>query len=90
MAAYPNPARDGYVTLRYRLEASRNVIFRVFDARGREVCYRDISDLPVQPDFNEYGWNLSDNTGHPVAGGVYWVTLEIEGERSVRKVTVLP
>lgn len=90
MAAYPNPAQEGYVILRYRLSAAGKVVFRVFDARGREILCRDISGYPVQPDFNEFGWDLRDGDGADVPAGIYWVTLEIQGARSVRKVTVLP
>lgn len=89
-AAYPNPAREGYVTLRYRLAEASEVIFRVFDARGREILSRDISEFPVQPDFNEYGWDLRDRDGIRVPAGVYWATLETQGNRSVVKVTILP
>ena len=89
-AAFPNPAREGYVTLRYRLAEPTEVIFRVFDARGREIINQDISEYPVQPDFNEFGWDLRNEEGIRVPAGIYWLTLEIQGSRSVRKVTIIP
>lgn len=87
--AYPNPSLDHYVYLRFHLEETSPVVVRIFDAKGREVAYRDLGQVQPDPGFNEYVWNEKDNSGALVAAGIYWATMEIQGVRSVLKITVL-
>ena len=87
--AYPNPSIDHYVYLRYHLEETSAVVVRIYDAKGREVAYRDLGQVQPDPGFNEYVWNEKDDSGALVAAGIYWATMEIKGFRSVLKITVL-
>ena len=80
---------DNYVYLRYRLSAAAQVVVRILDARGREVTQRDLGLVIPEVGFNEYVWNHRDNHGAMVAAGVYWATMEIDGSRSVIKITVV-
>ncbi|MCP4291298.1 MAG: hypothetical protein GY780_05625 [bacterium] len=87
--AYPNPSRDHYVYLRYRLDDTANVVFRFFDARGREVARRNLGSISPEVGFNEYVWDEKDNRGALVSSGVYWATMEIDGKRSVLKISIV-
>jgi len=87
--AYPNPSLDHYVYLRFHLEETSSVVVRIFDARGREVAERDLGEVHPDLGFNEYVWDEKNNAGALVADGVYWATMEINGNRSVMKITVL-
>ncbi len=87
--AYPNPALDNYVYLRYRLAGTAPVVVRIMNARGLEVARRDLGQVSPEVGFNEYVWDLKDNRGAMVASGVYWATMEISGVRSVTKITVI-
>ena len=91
VSAYPNPAFS-YVTIAYRLESAAPVTLRIYDVRGRELYRRDLGVVtpPVNPDEPaEFGWNLAERNGGRVASGVYWATVEIDGNRTVGKFTVV-
>jgi aminopeptidase N len=84
---YPNPAQDDRATLRFRLDAPARVVVAIYDARGALVHRDDVTVAP-DGDYGIYAWNCRRD-GARVASGVYWATVEIAGERSVRKFTVL-
>lgn len=88
IGAYPNPSSDGYVQLRYLLTEPASVRLRVYDARGREVAAADLGQVLPEAGFNETAWNQRDQAGRPVASGVYWVALEVDGRRSLRRITI--
>ncbi len=87
--AYPNPSLDHYVYLRFRMEEEAPVTVRIFNARGATVAFRDLGTVQPELGFNEYVWDEKDNSGALVASGVYWAALNINGNRSVKKITVL-
>jgi aminopeptidase N len=89
ISAYPNPSANRYVYLRFKMVEAAAVVLRVYDARGREVALRELGQVLPRPGYNEYVWDEKDNRGHLVASGVYWVTMEIAGQRSVRKIAVI-
>ncbi len=91
---YPNPSAGGYIKFGYKLEQSARVEVRVMDSMGRQVYYHDLGTVqPVSGEDeyggNEYAWNVQTVSGARVASGIYWVTLEIAGQRSVSKFSVL-
>ncbi|MCK9995011.1 MAG: hypothetical protein KAH56_01890 [Candidatus Krumholzibacteria bacterium] len=91
---YPNPSAGGYIKFGYKLEQSARVEVRVMDSMGRQVFYHDLGTVqPVSGEDeyggNEYAWNVQTVSGARVASGIYWVTLEIAGQRSVSKFSVL-
>jgi hypothetical protein len=68
------------------------VTLRIYDVRGREVYRRDLGVVtpPADPDEPaEFGWNLAELNGGRVASGVYWATVEIDGNTTVGKFTVV-
>ena len=85
---YPNPAR-GYAYIRYHLDAEAAVRVRIYDAYGHEVYLHDLGRVLPDSGFNETVWDLRDGRDAAVASGVYWVTVEIDGQRSVRKMAVI-
>ena len=60
-----------------------------YDARGRLVDHRDLGVVDPDAGFNELVWEARGPGGRRVPSGVYWAALEIDGERSVRKFTLL-
>jgi len=85
---YPNPARDDRATLRFRLAAPTRVQVAIYDARGALVHRADLDSVTPAGEYAQYSWDCHRD-GARVASGVYWATVEIAGERSVRKFTVL-
>jgi aminopeptidase N len=86
---YPNPSRGGYVVFRYSLAQTGTVVVRILDAYGRQVFHHDLGAVDPDPDGNEYGWNVRTVGGARVASGIYWVALEIDGQRHVSKFAVV-
>jgi aminopeptidase N len=84
---YPNPARDDWVVFGYELDATSSVEVAVYDVRGRRVFQRDLGRVTPVAQGNEFAWDPT--SGGRVASGVYWAAITIDGERSVRKFTIL-
>jgi hypothetical protein len=85
----PNPARRGG-TLRLRWTSSDDMqtSLAVFDARGRLVRAWTRTLLP--PGEHAFEWNLRDGEGRAVSAGSYYVRLDAEGDRQVRRIVVAP
>jgi aminopeptidase N len=86
---YPNPATDGTVTLRYSIDSPSRIVLKILDMRGRQIDRRDLGVVDPEAAFNELVWEAHAPDGRRVPSGVYWAALEIDGERSVRKFTLL-
>jgi aminopeptidase N len=86
---YPNPSAGNYVNFGYKLNQPSQVIVNVMDAMGREVFHRDLGTVSPDPVVNNYGWNVQTVNGAKVASGIYWVALEIGGQRYVSKFSVV-
>jgi hypothetical protein len=88
------PRRGGrHLELRFTLPAPGAARLRIYDAAGRLV--RTLLDRP-HLSWGTHGvhWDLRDEGGNAVAGGVYFCALETrqstgEGHRLVRKVSVV-
>jgi len=89
VTAYPNPSVDGYVQLSFRLDFPANITLEIFDARGALVTVQDLGWVSPESSGNEAVWDQEDQSGRPVAAGTYWARLDIGGQYSVTKFTVL-
>ncbi len=72
----PNPAA-GEVMIELRLAAGGHASLHVHDVHGRLV--RTLLEAPVQAGARALSWDCIDESGHPVAPGVYWVRLAAGG-----------
>jgi aminopeptidase N len=86
---YPNPSAGGYVTFGYRLAQPSRVEVRVMDSMGRQVFHEDLGTVTPDLEGNEYGWDVLTVSGARVPSGIYWVALEISGQRYVSKFSVV-
>jgi hypothetical protein len=85
--AYPNPFNPR-VTLAFELAKPGTVRLGVFDIRGRLV--REIvSGEFLNPGHFERQWNGIDQSGQPVAGGLYFYRLETSGYVATKKMVLL-
>jgi YVTN family beta-propeller protein len=87
-AAFPNPFEDR-TSLRFSLESNvRRVLVEVYDVQGRKV--RTLMDGPMTRGTHVVGWDSRDESGAPVAAGVYFARYSVDGrELAGRKMTVL-
>ena len=78
----PNPM-SGTTRIEYDLAAEGRVRLRVFDVAGRRV--RTLVDGPRPAGRHATQWDGRDEGGVAVASGVYFYELDVEGQRSTRR-----
>ncbi len=82
----PNPVRaQAFVS--FGLVRDSRARLTVHDVTGRLVA--EIQDGPLPAGEHRVLWSGADDGGRPVAAGIYFVVLEIDGRRSFDKVTLL-
>jgi photosystem II stability/assembly factor-like uncharacterized protein len=96
-AAPPRPAPDLMVSpnpfypatiIRFVVPAGgRRVDLVAFDAAGRRV--RTLIARPLGPGLRTVTWDGRTDGGTEVAGGIYFLRLDVEGEVRTKRVTVL-
>jgi hypothetical protein len=59
----------------------------VYDLAGRRVA--KLFEGPLAAGPQRLAWNGADDSGRPVAAGIYWVRVEEGGERAMRKLAVM-
>ncbi len=83
----PNPS-GGETTLSFSLAQSADVRFAVHDLRGRLVREVKMGRLPSGR--FEARWDTRDNQGGNVAAGVYFASIELDGQRlGAKRVTIV-
>lgn len=78
----PNPMA-GSTRIEYDLPAEGEVRLRIFDVAGRRV--RTLVDGRKGAGRHAEQWNGRDEGGAAVASGVYFYELDVEGQRSTRR-----
>lgn len=85
---YPNPF-NASTTIPYSISTNSHIQMAVFDIRGRLVKVL-ISDAQPHPAGNHsIIWNGTDENGHVLGSGVYYLRLRGENVEVVRKVTMI-
>ena len=83
----PNPSR-GSTTIRFDIpDHSGPVHLVIYSVSGQRVC--TVVEGPVDRGRHERTWDGNDNHGRPVASGVYFARLLVDGKSSDQKVMVL-
>jgi hypothetical protein len=83
-APQPNPAR-GESTIGFALPGDSVASLKVYDIAGR--CVRTLLDGAVTAGQEFILWDGRNNSGLPVAGGIYFYRLETGGQTLTRKLT---
>ncbi|MEZ5063799.1 MAG: FlgD immunoglobulin-like domain containing protein [bacterium] len=83
LPGFPNPFRD-HTTIRYELPRAARVELAVYDVAGRRVRVLDEGERAAGPHRTE--WDGLDQSGRPVAGGVYFSRLKSGGSTSTSRV----
>ena len=83
---YPNPFNSS-TTIPYSLPKNEYVQIHIFDALGRGV--RTLVNSVQIEGNHQVSWNGLDNTGSPVASGVYFYQMTAEGFTETRKLLIL-
>jgi hypothetical protein len=83
---YPNPFNPT-TTIRYKLEQPGQVRLSIFDMTGREVM-RVIDQYQVGGMYS-VTWNGKDEAGQPLASGVYFANLNVNGKFTTVRMTLM-
>jgi FlgD Ig-like domain len=85
--SYPNPFALK-TNLAYSLPQQSDVAIKIYDTTGRMV--RDLYSNDTQrPGDYEVSWNGQDNNGTDVGNGVYFANIVVNGEKTIRELTVI-
>jgi hypothetical protein len=83
---YPNPFNPT-TTIRYNLPEGAMVRIMVYDILGREV--RTLVNGYVDAGYQSIVWDVTDNGGRPVSGGVYIYSIQSDRFNANRKMILL-
>lgn len=82
---YPNPFNPS-TTIRYKLEQPGQVRLSIFDITGREVM-RVLDQYQVGGSYS-VTWNGRNEAGQPLASGVYFAQLNVNGAFTTMRMTL--
>lgn len=86
LRVFPNPFGRA-VSLSYRLPVASEVVFRVYDVRGRQLAV--LSQGGRQAGVHLLSWNPVSATGSPLPAGVYFGRLEAANHRETVKMLLV-
>ncbi|MDZ7725766.1 MAG: C1 family peptidase [candidate division KSB1 bacterium] len=86
LSNYPNPANPG-THIQYSLNELSNIKLVIYNSTGQVV--RLLDSGVKMPGTHKVYWDTRNNTGQPVANGVYFYTLIKDAKRITRKLIVL-
>jgi hypothetical protein len=84
--SWPNPA-NGSTRIAFELGQAARVRLRIYDAAGRLV--RTLADGNVAAGSHRRVWDGRDDARTPVASGIYFYELDVDGRREARKLVQL-
>ncbi|MBC7185988.1 MAG: T9SS type A sorting domain-containing protein [Calditrichaeota bacterium] len=85
LPAYPNPF-NAQTVVSYRLSQSARVSLAIYNAFGQRICTLVAGEQPAG--LHRVTWDGTDESGHPVASGVYVCILSAGGSQWAQKVAV--
>ncbi|HOT39231.1 MAG TPA: M14 family zinc carboxypeptidase [Candidatus Cloacimonas acidaminovorans] len=83
---YPNPFNPE-TTLSFTLAKNSRATLKIYNPKGQLV--KTIVDTDLAKGDYRYVWNGKDNSGHPVASGVYLYSLVADGKTQTHKMLLL-
>jgi len=86
VAIYPNPLNP-VTAIEFEMIRTGRARVRIYDSSGRLV--RTLRERIYAPGAHRVIWRTRDDAGDPVPSGVYLCELEVDGGRSLRKLTVV-
>jgi hypothetical protein len=84
---YPNPSRNGRITVQYNLPAAGRVDVSVYNIAGQLV--RKLDQGKRSGGAHQIVWDGNDRNGHQAASGVYLLRCDLGGLSATRKVLVV-
>lgn len=85
--SYPNPFSDR-ATIVFSLQRATSVTLRVYDVLGRTVATL-AEGVRFSSGPHTVEWDGTDGAGRRLAGGTYFYTLEADGQRATKAMTLI-
>lgn len=83
---YPNPF-NAETIIEYALPKPTRVRLTIYNFRGQRI--RNLVDAEEPAGFKKVSWDGRDQSDRPAGSGVYYVQLEADGRRLVRKLAMI-
>jgi hypothetical protein len=86
---FPNPSRDGHLTLSFNLPYSQTVSLKVFDISGNLVYDQLIGSGQTQAGLNQIQWNGVNEKGARLASGLYIYKVTVGNQTVTKKFAII-
>jgi hypothetical protein len=86
MDIYPNPFNPS-ITIAWHLDKRSQVRLCIMNMLGQHVA--TLYDASLDAGFHRRQWNGVDKKGEPVAAGIYFLYLQIDGKNIMKKITLI-
>jgi len=84
---FPNPFNPS-TEISFTAKKAENAKIEIYNIKGQHI--REFKMDNVKCKMNKIIWNGSDQSGHPVASGIYYYTLKLDGKlEAARKMVLL-
>ena len=83
---YPNPFNP-ITTIQYDIPIEGHVKLVIYDILGREVV--QLIDQSIPAGYHRTVWNIKDNSGISVPGGIYFYQIQAQGYIKTKKMVLL-
>jgi len=85
---HPNPFSAG-TTIPFRVRQESRVTLRILDVQGR-IVRTLVEDALARPGTYHKVWDAQDDLGRRASPGVYFSALTVDGERTTRRMVLMP
>lgn len=86
---FPNPSRDGHLTLSWNLPSPQNVSLKIFDIAGTLVYSQTIGSGQTQKGINQISWNSVNQGGDRLASGLYLYNVTVGNQTVTKKLAII-
>ena len=83
---YPNPF-NGMTTIKFYLQKSERIDFRVFNLLGENIFSKELGDL--DKGAHHLNWNAEDNFKSPLSSGIYFYQIRGDEISDTKKLVLL-
>ena len=85
-ANYPNPFNP-QTTINFQLSVDSKINLSIFNIKGEKV--RTLVDVQLRAAYHTVDWNGKDESGKPVASGLYFYRMKTSDYQNMRKMILL-
>ncbi len=86
---YPNPFRDGHLTLSWDLPSPQTVELRIFDLTGTLIYSQSIGKGQTHAGINQITWNGTNLRGERLASGLYIYKITVGNQTITKKLAII-